>query len=204
MGRGYLSALTSTFSYSALRCHRRISVECYRFGHGSKRIRKMQMLSCLLGLNNDTIQYLKEAFKKDGGRLVYEACRDRTMGNGFKLIKIRFKLDIRNIQIYFFATRMVRHWTGLPREIVGAPSLEVFKVRLNAALRNLIYCNISLTKAEWLDQTIFKISFKSKPFHDSMNLSLFDSTVYDSITMVPVNSLSNIYKYMLLTSATFP
>ena len=34
--------------------------------------------------------------------------------------------------------RVVRHWNRLTREAVDAPYLEVFKVRLNAALNNLI------------------------------------------------------------------
>lgn len=118
------------------------------------------MLSCLLELNSDTLQYLKEAFRKDGGRLVNKAYRHSTMGNGSKLMKIRFKLDIRNFFFFpFYTTGMVRHWTDLPREIVDVPSLEVFKVRLNVALSNLIYCNISLTKAEGLDYMMFKICF---------------------------------------------
>jgi len=33
--------------------------------------------------------------------------------------------------------KVVRHWTSLPREVVDAPSLEVFKARFDGALSNL-------------------------------------------------------------------
>jgi len=32
---------------------------------------------------------------------------------------------------------VVRHWNRLPREVVDAPSVEVFKGRLDGALSNL-------------------------------------------------------------------
>ena len=34
--------------------------------------------------------------------------------------------------------RVVRHWHRLPREVVEAPSLEVFKARLDEALGNVV------------------------------------------------------------------
>jgi len=34
--------------------------------------------------------------------------------------------------------RVVRHWNGLPQEVVAAPSLEAFKTRLDRALSNLV------------------------------------------------------------------
>ncbi|KGL99742.1 hypothetical protein N301_03684, partial [Charadrius vociferus] len=55
--------------------------------------------------------------------------------NGFKLKEGRFGLDIRKT---FFTLKVVRHWNRLPREAVDAPSLEVFKARLDGALSNLV------------------------------------------------------------------
>ncbi|KFQ27223.1 hypothetical protein N332_01657, partial [Mesitornis unicolor] len=55
--------------------------------------------------------------------------------NGFKLEEGRFILAIRK---KFFTMRTVRHWNRLPREVVDAPSLEVFKARLDRALGYLV------------------------------------------------------------------
>ncbi|KFR16625.1 hypothetical protein N306_04308, partial [Opisthocomus hoazin] len=55
--------------------------------------------------------------------------------NGCKQNESRFRLDIRK---KFFTMRAVKHWNRLPREAVDAPSLEVFKARLDGALSNLV------------------------------------------------------------------
>ena len=47
----------------------------------------------------------------------------------------RFRLDIRG---KFFAKRVLRCWNRLPREVVDAPPLELFKARLDGALRSLV------------------------------------------------------------------
>jgi len=62
-------------------------------------------------------------------------CSDRTKGNSSKLKEGKFRLDIRK---KFFALKMVRQWNRLPREAVAAPSLAVFKARLDGALSNLV------------------------------------------------------------------
>ena len=82
-----------------------------------------------------TFQCLKGAWKKDGDRVFSRPCSDRTRGNGFKLKEGRFRLDRRK---KCFTMRVVRHWERLPREVVDAPSLGTFQVRLDGALSNLI------------------------------------------------------------------
>ncbi|KFV95979.1 hypothetical protein N327_12984, partial [Fulmarus glacialis] len=80
-------------------------------------------------------QYLEGAYRKDREGLFIRECSDRMRGNDFKLKEGRFRLDIRK---KFITVRVVRHWNRLPREVVDAPSLEVFKARLNGALSNLV------------------------------------------------------------------
>jgi len=39
---------------------------------------------------------------------------------------------------------VVNHWNRIPREVVDAPSLEVFKARLEDSLSNLVWWKVSL------------------------------------------------------------
>jgi len=80
-------------------------------------------------------QYLKGGYKKAGDRCFSRSCCDRRRGYGFKLKEDRFRLDIRK---KFVTVRVVRHWNRMPREVVDARSLEVFKARLDGALSNLV------------------------------------------------------------------
>ncbi|KFQ50801.1 hypothetical protein N334_13069, partial [Pelecanus crispus] len=80
-------------------------------------------------------QYLKGPYNKDGDKLFSTACCDRARGNGFKLKEGGFRLDVRK---KFFTMKVVKHWNRLPREVVEALSLEIFKIRLDGALSSLI------------------------------------------------------------------
>ncbi|KFQ51314.1 hypothetical protein N333_12080, partial [Nestor notabilis] len=48
--------------------------------------------------------------------------------NGFKLKQGKFRLGIRK---KFFTMRVVRHWHRFPKEVINAPSLLLFKTRLD-------------------------------------------------------------------------
>ena len=80
-------------------------------------------------------QCLKGAYRKAEEGLFIRADSDRTRGNGFKLEKCRFRLDLRK---KLFTMRVVRHWNRLPSVVVDAPYLEAFKARLDGALSNLV------------------------------------------------------------------
>ena len=67
-------------------------------------------------------------YKDAGERLLIRDWSDRTRGDGFKLKQGKFRLEIRK---KFFTVRVLRRWHRVPREAVAAPSLAVFKARLD-------------------------------------------------------------------------
>ena len=78
--------------------------------------------------------FLRRGRREGGADLFSLLSSDRTHGNGSKVRQGRFRRDLRK---HFFTERVVKHWNGLPREAVNAPSLLVFKRHLGKALNNM-------------------------------------------------------------------
>ena len=76
-------------------------------------------------------------------------------------------MDIRR---KFFTQRVVMHWNRLPKEAVGAPSLQAFKARLDVALGSLGCWLVTLHIAGELKLDDHCGPFQPRTFYDSMLL----------------------------------
>ena len=79
--------------------------------------------------------FLRRGRGEGGAELFSLGSSDRTGGNGSEPRQGRFRVDVRK---HLFTERMVKPWNWLPREVVDAPSLSVFKWHLGNALNNMV------------------------------------------------------------------
>ena len=67
----------------------------------------------------------------------------------------------------FFTGRVVTHWNTLPKEVVDAASLEVFKARLDVALGSLVWWLATLHIAGGLKLNDHCGPFQPRPFYNT-------------------------------------
>lgn len=79
---------------------------------------------------------LRRGSGREGADLFCLVSKDRMYGNGSKLSQGRFRFVIRK---HFFSERLLIHRNRLPREVVKAPGLSVFKRYLDDDLT--MFCN---------------------------------------------------------------
>ena len=116
-------------------------------------------------------QCVKGDYKQKGNQLFTRVDSESKRENGFKFREERFRFYIRGM---FFTEIVVRCWHSLPREVVDTPSLEVFKIRLDGALGNLILYHIwrlvALRAMRGLELDTPWGPFQPKPLYDSCQL----------------------------------
>lgn len=85
--------------------------------------------------------FLNSKSAEGGAELQSLRSSDRTYGNGSKLNRGRFRLDIRK---YLFNRRVFKRWNKFSREVVDALNLSVFKRHMDNAFNNRLYLGAAI------------------------------------------------------------
>ena len=80
-------------------------------------------------------QYWKGCHREEGIDLFSIIPEGRRRTNEWKLIRGRSTLEIRR---NFLMVQTIKQWNSLPPDVVGAPSLEVFKKRLDSHVSGMV------------------------------------------------------------------
>lgn len=99
--------------------------------------RRLQGLG--LGELSNINTYLMGGNGGEGARLLVVAT-DRARSNGHELKDMKFHL---NTRIYLFTVREIKHWHKLPREVLGFPSVKMFKTQLDMVTGSLLKLTVS-------------------------------------------------------------
>jgi len=94
-------------------------------------LEKRRLRGGLIALYN----FLRRGRREGAANIFSLGSSDRIHQDGSKLCQRRFREEIRK---HFFAKSMVKHWNRLPRDVVGARCLSVFKRHSDNALNNLL------------------------------------------------------------------
>ena len=81
----------------------------------------------------ETYKIMKGIDRIDAGRLFPLVGESRTRGHSLKIRGSRFRTELRR---NFFTQRVVNLWNSLPSETVEAPSLNIFKKKIDSFLKN--------------------------------------------------------------------
>ena len=98
----------------------------------SQRLKRLTLETLeLRRLRTDLCQCFKIVHKIDDLNFddFFSYCDTGLRGHNLKLRKPKFRLEQRK---HFFALRVVEPWNSLPESTVNAPSLRVFKKKLNS------------------------------------------------------------------------
>jgi hypothetical protein len=83
----------------------------------------------------EVYKYTHGLYKVPGGLLEFET-RTNTRGHGYKLKKLRCKFSTRQ---NFFSLGITDMWNSHLDDVVGAPSMNAFKNRLDKAMEKYMF-----------------------------------------------------------------